>query len=62
MLGNYLEHSTSADVIFTCVFFFGALRVKPIGLVYRYQQDEPITNLRGVGGIFHIFSNFNTIL
>ena len=39
MLGNYLQQTTSADDIFRCVFFLGALRVKFISiwlcLVYR---------------------------
>ena len=29
MLGNSLQQTTSADVIFRCIFFLGALRVKP---------------------------------
>ena len=28
MLGNYLQQMTSADAIFRCIFFLGALRVK----------------------------------
>ena len=28
MLGNYLQQTTSADNIFRCFFFLGALRVK----------------------------------
>ena len=28
MLGNYLQQTTSADGIFGCIFFLGALRVK----------------------------------
>ena len=28
MLGNYLQQTTSADDIFRCSFFLGALRVK----------------------------------
>ena len=28
MLGNYLQQATSADNIFRCIFFLGALRVK----------------------------------
>ena len=28
MLGNYLQHTTSADNIFRCIFFLGTLRVK----------------------------------
>ena len=30
MLGNYLQQTTSADDIFRCIFFLGALRVKRI--------------------------------
>ena len=33
MLGNYLQQTTSAcsaDVIFRCIFFLGALRVKRV--------------------------------
>ena len=28
MLGNYLQQTTSADDIFRCIFFLGALKVK----------------------------------
>ena len=28
MLGNYLQQTTSANDIFRCIFFLGALRVK----------------------------------
>ena len=28
MSGNYLQQTTSADDIFRCIFFLGALRVK----------------------------------
>ena len=34
MLGNYLQQTTSADNIFRCIFFLGALRVKVNGLSY----------------------------
>ena len=30
MLGNYLQQTTSADNIFRCIFFLGALRVNGI--------------------------------
>ena len=30
VLGNYLQQTTSADNIFRCIFFLGALRVKGI--------------------------------
>ena len=32
MLGTYLQQTTSADDIFRCVFFLGALRVKEMTL------------------------------
>ena len=28
MIGNYFQQTTSADDIFRCIFFLGALRVK----------------------------------
>ena len=28
MLGNYLHQTTSEEVIFRCIFFLGALRIK----------------------------------
>ena len=31
LLGNYLQQTTSADDIFRCIFFLGALRVKAFG-------------------------------
>ena len=30
MLGNYLQQTTSADDIFICIFFLGAIRVNTI--------------------------------
>ena len=30
ILGNFLQQTTSADDIFRCVFFLGALRVKTL--------------------------------
>ena len=30
MLGNYLQQTTSADGIFRCIFFLGALRVNSL--------------------------------
>ena len=33
MLGNYLQKTTSADDIFRCIFFLGALRVKCLFVV-----------------------------
>ena len=36
MLGNNLQQTTSADDIFRCIFFRGALRVK-ISMLYRFR-------------------------
>ena len=36
MLGSYLQQTTSADDIFRCIFFLGALRVNIIHLSYHY--------------------------
>ena len=42
MSGNYLQQTTSADDIFRCIFFLGALRVKHVlficitGLIISY--------------------------
>ena len=57
MLGNYLQQSTSANDIFRCIFFLGALRVSkssfqpfpftPNGTSLPYQLDESISNFRG---------------
>ena len=33
MLGNYLQQTTSADDIFRCIFFLGALRVSLIARI-----------------------------
>ena len=35
MLGSYLQQTTSADIIFRCIFFLGALRVN----TYPANQD-----------------------
>ena len=40
MLGNYLLQTTSADDIFRCIFFLGALRVK--AYVLSMSQDKGI--------------------
>ena len=39
MLGNYLQQTTSADDIFRCIFFLGALRVKGIVFVKMILAD-----------------------
>ena len=33
IVGNYLQQTTSADDIFRCIFFLGALRVNPLNLL-----------------------------
>ena len=38
MLSNYLQQTTSADDIFRCIFFLGALRVK---LLPQQQRRNP---------------------
>ena len=43
MLGNYLQHTTSADNIFGCIVFLGPLRVKMCKLksdsVIKFHQQ-----------------------
>ena len=34
MLGNYLQQTTTADDIFRCIFFLGALRLKAFWCAY----------------------------
>ena len=38
MLGNFLHQTTSADDIFRCIFFLGALRVKQPPNAIRVQM------------------------
>ena len=38
MLGNYLQQTTSAEDIFRCIFFLGALRVKIQLWTYRHNS------------------------
>ena len=57
MIGNYLQQTTSADDVFRCIFFLGALRVKidpyymfnlgfkPVVLENRLEGDELRTDL-----------------
>ena len=40
MLGNYLQQTTSADDIFRCIFFLGALRVN-IGSTQSQYVTSP---------------------
>ena len=42
MLGNYLQHTTSADDIFRCIFFLGASRVNSLSveLLQNFTQGS----------------------
>ena len=40
MLGNYLQQTTSADNIFRCIFFLGALRVNTYQLHRLVQSNH----------------------
>ena len=40
MLGNYLQQPTSADDIFRCIFFFGALRINKVCAIFLHQSFE----------------------
>ena len=46
MLGNYLQQTTSADDIFRCIFFLGALRLRavPYGMEITFAAlgDPPL--------------------
>ena len=37
MLGNYLQQTTSADDIFRCIFFLGALRAN---IIFVFRSDS----------------------
>ena len=43
MLGNFLQQTTSADDIFRCIFFLGALRDNPLKAceLSHVQVDKP---------------------
>ena len=40
MLGNYLQQTTSAEDIFRCIFFLGALRVNGLGLCALGEKHQ----------------------
>ena len=40
MLGNYLQQTTSADDIFRCIFFLGALRVKGFAELSKHLWNQ----------------------
>ena len=44
MFGNYLQQTTSADDIFRCTFFLGALRVNAYILFLKELKDIVITS------------------
>ena len=47
MLCKYLQQTTSADDIFRCIFFLGALRVKvPEGVVLLRREISPKSFLK----------------
>ena len=41
MLGSYLQQKTSADDIFRCIFFLGALRVKSVYQKINFLISQP---------------------
>ena len=41
MVGNYLQQTTSADDIFRCIFFLGALRVTSEIADVKYHKCSP---------------------
>ena len=46
MLGNYLHQKTSADNIFRCIFFLGALRVN---YIYSFYHITSLITLKTRG-------------
>ena len=40
MLGNYLQQTTSADDIFSIIFFLGALRVNTASFLYLITDPD----------------------
>ena len=55
MLGNYLQQTTSADDIFRCIFFLGALRVKSSPSVYTCFYIETYSIIK-----IHVFDDTDT--
>ena len=43
MLGNYLQQTTSADDIFRCFFFLGALRVNTSEIFHSSRYKNQLT-------------------
>ena len=48
MLGNYLQQTTSADDIFRCISFLGALRVKKVDkdTIFLHVDSKDCQNVR----------------
>ena len=46
MLGNYLQQTTSADDIFRCIFFLGALRLRT---AFQFNATHEFLALANVG-------------
>ena len=44
MLGNYLQQTTSAEDIFECIFFLGALRVKQVNMIILTYLEAAFSN------------------
>ena len=47
ILGNYLQQTTSADDMFRCIFFLGALRVK-LSITFRQTDNKTEKLLQSV--------------
>ena len=63
MLGNYLQQTTSADDIFRCIFFLGALRVK----IYQtggghWRRGRHFKQIMGRNSLFQLGFGPNGIL
>ena len=43
MFGNYLQQTTSADDIFRCIFFLGALRVNLTCNMATFRKEDKLT-------------------
>ena len=54
MLGNFLQQMTSADDIFRCIFFLGALRVSM--RILTFHSAKPCYMLLTVETIFYVKS------
>ena len=56
MLGNYLQQTTSADDIFRCIRFLGALRVKKGKSQKQKTRYNRTTSLKKIKTIFKYLS------